>query len=459
MSSDLLRIHAKLVKAIDANFKKPIEIECVVGKIYHQENYFTIINDDQSIMMECHVKEKIELQENDNIILQGWIKVRPNNTPSIYMEVDYYYPVSNSKKYVESIELYHRLLKTLHGSQYKPIIDKIKSTPPPKIINNIALISMRNDRDNINVFKDLFSKMCCGKLHMFHLDEKNIEKSLRAGIEYFKKYHNIHMICFLANKLSFAQSLDLSSKDNVKYLFNRKNFPYITSIDAPVLPSHEAISIIPLTNILSNKSFTGITSCIDFIHETQQALKMTIQKGIDMGNNILQNIMEHNRKKLFDLQMCMTEMNDIRFNTGSSSTESSFDKLKQLLLRRITKERFLLYNIYMKTMKSMVDDPRIKYLIDQIISREPTVLNELNSTTTTQNPDLRLKQIALSQNSHFQHHPSQINPSIKLQNTLISSMNANSLGTISSQKIENKRADNTLDDMVSINIQRNNGDF
>ena len=195
MSTDLCRVHTKLAKAIDANFKKPIEIECVVNKVYHQENYFIVTSDDNSIMMECCPKEKIDqLQENDNIVIKGWIKMRTNNMPGIYMEVDYFYPVSNSKKYVESIELYHRLLKTLHGSQYKPIVDKLKSVACPKIINNVALISMKSDSDNINAFKDLFSKMCCGKLYIFHLDENNIEKSLRAAIEYFRKYHNIHMI-------------------------------------------------------------------------------------------------------------------------------------------------------------------------------------------------------------------------------------------------------------------------
>lgn len=471
MHRNLFWVQTRLAETIQANFKKPIEIECVVDKINNKENYFTVTSDHNTQTIECHIhaREKSSLdllQENDNIFLKGWVKIHPDNMAKIYIDVDSFYPVQHSQKYNESIKLYKSLCQTLNKEQYKPIINRLKTTTPPKIVNNVALIVMPNDLDNINNFKDLFQKMCCGKLYIFRLDHNNMEKSIRAAVEYFRKYHDIDMICFLTNKVSMSHSLDLSSKDIVKYLFNRKNFPYIVSIIETIAPavalSQETNAIVPLTNFLSNRTFSGITSCIDFIHGIQNSYAENIQKGINMGKRIINEILEKYRRNLFDLQMCMTELNDVRFNsdTLTKSVNSPFDKLKELLIKRLTKERFILCNIYMRTMKLLVEDPRINGLLNMLIERESQGL--LNPRTCSDanviDSDLRIKQTALHQNTYYQRNPEHINPAIKfhdaMMSTMIPSMASNTL-----QKIENKRADNSPDDMVSINIQRQNGEF
>ena len=149
-------------------------------------------------------------------------------------------------------DAYNKLSKFLTNDKVcKYMISEMTPKYPPKMFYNIALIALPDDDENIENFKILFQEKCNGKLYVYRL--KN--NSLQSALEYFKKYHNIDLICLLTNKLNLKNIYELSSRTNVKYMINRKNVPYIISI----ISSH--IKTIPLTMTLSNKVI-NINECI-----------------------------------------------------------------------------------------------------------------------------------------------------------------------------------------------------
>jgi hypothetical protein len=458
MSKDLSKVHNKLLKTIQANFPKSVEIEAIVDSVNNDTHFFTVRTLDNSKTLKCRTNEYCDitkLKNDDVVTIKGLMQLDPNNTGEIYFSVQCIDISSEKDKYSDAINMYNRLFTTLNSDKCKAIIQKINPKNPPIMVENIGLIVMPDNEQNIDNFKIAFQEKCVGQLFIFRLKNENIYSHLRSAFEYFKKYHNINLICMLTNQLSTNIICGLSSKDNVRYMLNRKNVPYVVSI---ISTSPENTTMQPLSVMLSNKKIEGINSCIDFIHDIQLSFRKQIDHGIKQGTDILEKVIEKQKKKLFDLKMHVAELSDYRFIPRS--TDSPPERLKDLLEKRLSYQRIILNAIQTGIMKIIINDPRLQKIYLAIIESEREIKNnskngisdELSSNRKNVKQD-GLKQLVLPQNQILKEHSENTSQIKKPTETTITDiMNQ-------TKKIENKTADNSSLDILSINIQRNNGDF
>jgi len=483
MPKDLSKIHQKLLESINVGFKKAIEIDAIIETINIDHQFFTIKTEDNSKIIECHTQEDLsQAKPGERIRLKGWMRLHPNNTGKVYLLLEYFYAISEKEKYTTAIDFYSRLNKALSANKYQNIIKKITTIEPPKKINNVALIVMPNNDLNIENFKVTFQNSCYGQLYVYHLKNDNDGNFyLTNALEFFKKYHDIDLICLLTNQLTIGNICELSSKNNVRYMLNRKDGPYIISI---VTTNTDKNTAEPLTAMLSNKKISGINATICFIHDIQSTFRKQLDDGIKLGTNILERIIESKDKKLFELQVCMSEFYDPK--NINNNKYLPIDKLKDLLDKHLTKEKMHLQNIQQMIMKNIITHSVLQKYYPMFIEAEQKALKKNSeikknpfedqsekiirndnfstmaldqsdksfpATTEDTNNLIKIKHIALQQNPYFQEHPEKIMDAADSFDVLLSEMPL-------SKKIENKITNNNPAEMLNINIQRrHNGDF
>lgn len=476
----LTKIRDRLAKTIHVNFVKPVEICAVVRSINIEEKTLIIESDDQNQMIECHTRENLtQLKQNDQIIVKGLIRLHPTDVGKILLLVDHLYTIKEEEKYANAIDIYGRLMTTLLNEKCKTIVNKLAFMVPPKVISNVALLVLQDNDQNIENFKTAFQEKCSGKLFIYHLKNGELESSIKGALEYFKKYHDIDLICLLTNQLTLGNICELSSKDNVKYMLNRKKVPYVISI-----MGNEKMPMEPLTAMLSNKKVVGIFECVEFIHNIQSSFQNEINKGIMTGTNKLKQILEKYRKKLFNLQMCMAELSDPRFTSKKSN--HSLDELKNVLVQKLDKEKNLLYNTQGVIMKSIIDDPRmVGFAYPMIMESESNIRNEKSiSTNQGRNPEInatarvemnkpngfpdadKIKKMALQQNVYFQEHPNELEPAKQAFDIISKTMiDQSTKDKFDKEKIDKEKIEKKIVNDGSNNTQNNktitnpNGDF
>lgn len=488
MSEDLTRIHNRLLKTIEANFSKPIKIDAIVESVNNSDHCFTIRAQNSDKIIECQTNEHEDLTKlnpGNNVIINGMLRLDPTNTGKVYFAVQYLYLVSEKDKFAHTFNMCNRFSDALNNDRFKTIIKKIEPKFPPTIIRNIGLITISTvpgDDQNIENFKTAFQEKCVGQLFIFRLKNENMSSHLQPAFEYFKKYHEIDLICLLTNKVTTNIICSLSSKDNIKYMLYRKSVPYVISVvsgidDEPMMQQIQQMH--PLTVLLSNKKIEGIDNCINFIHETQSFSRKQLDQGIRQGTNILEKMVENQRKKLFDLKIYMTKLSDYRFlpKINDSTISMPPEKLKKLLIAKLVQVKDMLHNTQIAISKHIIEDAHVQKMyrsMDELEKRttrnnntnsnintnddtacgsapESTDLKNLASEHRSQSTDL--KNQALLQNQYFQTYPNQINQAQKMIDDVVSE--------ISNQpkKIENKTSDNNSNDTMCINIQRDNGNL
>lgn len=407
MSKDLVQVHSRLLKTIQANFSKPLDIEGQIYSVNIDNKSFVMTKEDGDKYLECYYKDDISfLQKGVMVKVRAWVRLHPNKTGNIFLAVEHIHVLSQDRNNISNLDMHYILAQTLTDVRCQKLIDKIRSNKMPKKIFNVALITLSCSRSsrshletksdnksssspileplvdneqNIENFKTIYQEKCVGKLFIYRLKYQNLSSSLKIACEYFKKYHNIDLICLLLNQVTLNEICALSSKDNVKYMLNRKNVPYIISIIAPnnkleALPECDDIdqSVKPMTlsAVLSNKIIAGIVPCINLICSKQIPIKKKIMDAIQLGKNRLQHIIEDYQQKVLELSLCIASLNDPRFINISKINEQKFEKLKYYLLRRLDKEKIILGNISIYMMKSIIYYPQMDRMYKTIIESE-----------------------------------------------------------------------------------------
>ena len=395
---DLTRVHNRLAQTIKVNFANPIAIDAIVTSISTDKKYFTISTADNKHMLDCYTEQNIsELKENDRIRLKATLRLHPNNTGKMYLWVEYFYTVDQTAIYTENLEMYSKLKNILSKENFQVIVQKHYQKPIPTRAYNIGLIVFQDDEANIENFKKMFQEKCVGELFIRHLSGA-VENDLCCALNYFSKYHYIDLICILSNKVSMPAIFQLSSKDNVKRLLGRKKIPYLVSI------INNTVDMKPLSAVLSNKTFGSVEDCINFIQNIQTGFKQLLSDNINSGVKQLELILAKHRERLLEQKLFIAELNDPRFPQKVDIT-NPFEQLKAAIVKRLIKERLLLGNIKTLVMRKLIEDPTVKKIYTDLIALK-------NKTDATEQ-----------------------------------------------KKIENKLSENSLNDKLSINIQRQNGEF
>jgi hypothetical protein len=446
MSKDLSRLHKRVQKSFDANFSKPQKIDGIISFIDINEKIFSIRSSNDDYKMDCRTSEDLtKLKIGDEITMKGWLKFYPS-TGKMYFIAEYIFVVSEKKKYSTAINTYNKLKDILNNNEYQNTISKITPVKPPKMIYNIGLIVLSDDEENIMNFKISFQEKCVGKLFIYRLKNETLATSLGKAIEYFKKYHDIDLICLLTNNVTGLKSVcDLSSKTNVSYLISRRNVPFIISVS----PHKNKNMSEPLNIILSNAKVEGISACTEYIHNIQSSFRKQVEDSIQNGINTLNQLVGKYRKKVFDCKLYINELLDPRFSTICSGIAKPSEKLKDLLNKRLSREIILLYNKKNAIIKHLLEDDRVVHIFQKIIESEEKKLNSLGSLRT---------QNGFTDTAN-NGYPVPM-PTLPKQQSIAPSVNGNCVEMDPfSKKIENKLVDNMVGDILSINIQRTNGDF
>lgn len=364
MTTDLTRIHRRLEKTIQLNFKKTILIEAKVESINIVEKSFVIYENDKTL--ECKTDQNLEsLCKDDQISIKGLLKRDLKYNGKIYLDVECFHKLEEAK-YI-NLEMYDKLYHTLCKDKCQKIVQKLKTQKAPYVVMNIGLITVPDNERNIKEFEHLFEEKCKGQLFIFRLKQDEVESSLRVALEYFKKYRNIDIICLLTNKLTLGNISDLSSKDNVKYLLNRKNFPYILSIVSERCDDN--LTKEPLTALLSTDTAYGIENGIEAISNIQKTFKDVIEQNINLANNFLRKIIDDYKKRLLDLKLFIEGIASPTF-MGRINPEIVIGKLKSILINRLQNERIKLAEYQITLMKQIIDDPNVRNV------KESEILNE-----------------------------------------------------------------------------------
>lgn len=457
MLKDLNKVYIRLEKALNVNFSKPVKLNGIVYLVNISKKYFVMYSIDGNNFIECYTNEDIsKFKEKDNVMLEGWIRFKRSPTVNkVCIIAKYVYKVSEKNKYEKNIKIYRKIESELNKDKCKNVIKKITSLNPPKMVLNVGLLVLPDNEDNIDNFKIMFQERCFGKLFIYRFKNDTISSSLQIALEYFKKYHNIDMICFLTNKLNLKYICNLSSKTNVKYMINRKNCPYVLSITSP---NKDKTNMDPLTVMLSNSKVDGITACVDFIHNIQITFKKRLEFHIQKGFLILNGILNKYKNKIFEYKMYFVDLVEPKFL--QTSTNSQIEKIKILLVKKLNCEKAILKDIKINLMQNIIDDSRVQEFFDKHICSERKHFNNINqlipTNSITNDSTTNFKKIVLQQYEYFQEHPEYISQAINKFDELVSEM---IIKGSNSKKIEIKSSNYTTEDTINVKIKRDNGDF
>ena len=467
MSKDLSKIYSRLQKTIKVNFSQPLVIDGIIETINVNDHLFVIRSLGGNNAFECRTQDDLSnFKEKDRITIKGWLKLFPDNSRQetttqttfgkMFIAVEYIYAVSEKEKRNNEIEMYNRLQKTINTEKCQNAIKKITPLIPPEVICNIGLIILPDNNENVCNFKIAFQEKCFGKLFVFKLKTNMVDSSLESAFEYFKKYHNIDLICLLTNQMSLQHICDMSSRNNVKYMINRKNSPYIISV---VSDSIHKTTMEPLSVSLSNAKVDGISGCIDFIHQIQVSFRKQLEIGIERGRNILLSMINNEKKKLFNYKMCIAELADPRIM--GRSNDSPFDKLKVLIIQRLNRERHILHSIKTIIMKNIIDDPRVQNFFNMMVEAERKKINETRQVSQPQpqtrlmnykDDDIFMNRLTSQENVRYvpakaKNNMQPINTTHTTQPINVTEIDELALGT---KKIEKNLSNNIQEQMLSI---------
>lgn len=363
-------IHRKLFDVINANFKNAIAINAKVATVNASNHTFTIVANEANVndpnAIDCIPRKKdfllVNLSVGDHIKLKGRIMNDVTNIGKIVFNVDFFYKADQDNYFNKKLETYTLLSKKLTESICQKLIGKLNARKPPRMVKNVGIISF--SQSALDNFKIIFQELCVGELYVCQLKNESIEKDFINALEYFSKYRQIDIICVLIDNESLSQQhlFDLSSATTIKYLLNRKMFPYLIYVS-----DLDKSNSVPLTLQLANKHFNKINDANIFIRNIQLEYKQDLQQSIAIGLSILENILNNRKNELFEAELSMQELKPFDpINTISTAkTVNTNDKLlhlKDLVLKHLETYKTMIDIQELALCKSIADDTRIKQL-------------------------------------------------------------------------------------------------
>lgn len=437
------KIPASLIQLIEHQ-NEPIAIKGCIESTDPTSNTF-YLKTDKNEYIECYYDEINHYQKGDSIIMKG--KYAINEDCRIYLNVEFMCGLDDGKKINALAKNYQKIKNTLNDPKFRPRIQKIHNLRIPKNVLNVGVITFSGNDDNINNFKIAFQEKCIGNLYIYRAESDNL-LSFETGLEYFKKYHEIDLVCFLINQIDLYQIYDLSSIGIVKYLINRKNYPYIISIT----PTKEKLNPIPFSVSLSNKNVEGIFECVDFVHKIQVDFRKKIDLMMADGVLQLKQIINQRKSRLLECKLLMAEL--MPSSKIQKPINIPMEKLKVLLLNRISKEKSKMIKLATQLSTNFIYDDHIKEIIDGVTDGKIVT----NSKNTDVHDEIgkshdRKKEIAFRQNPYFQTFPGLIVNAIGDFDEIVSE-----ISQLNPEKIEIKISSDITSDTLD-NIIDSNGDF
>lgn len=356
----------QLSDLIKEEFSEPIKINAIVKTVDPTNSSFIVHSNDKRKEILCHTTKPVEnLHEGDIIQLIGNIRLRTNG--STIFKVDDFYNMDTNKWIDKKIKIYKKLKKYLLNNKRQEYISNInKNTQMSQIISNIGLIVLPNKERYLENFKISFQENCKGNLFIYHLKENTMESGIRSAIEYFKKYHQIDLICILLSDLSTEDVITVSSKDNVSYFLNRKKCPpliTITTCHADSIP-------FPLISMICNHNYDKISNFINDIRDKQYTVRNLIKNTLNNGYQLLEEKTKLYSKKVFEKECLLYKL---------CPETNPLEIAKELLIQQLERKKEWLMQKEISAMHELLNDDRVNELLHELINIEEKLLPDLNS--------------------------------------------------------------------------------
>ncbi|AGD92452.1 hypothetical protein LBA_00534 [Megavirus lba] len=238
----------------------------------------------------------------------------------------------------------------------------------------------------------------------------------------------------MTDQLTAIDVCNLSTRLIVKYLLNRKEFPYIIS----VLPSdYKDSNLKPISSLLSNICFYSTDDAIKCIIEKQEKQKEKINNAYQKCLHILQEIITSKKNKLHSLTMYAMKIYGIDFdnirsiNKSNDTTIEKLTILKLLVANQLKQKIVQLSKIEIDIMKKMIDDDHFQLVFNTLIKNETDTMTKFS----------------LKQNPYFQTNPEKANTELNKMNDIVNEFK--NLDTFN-KKIDllNPNINNNFDDNI-----------
>lgn len=343
----------KISKINDLNFDKPVIVSGYVTNL--RTDCFVLSNENNSIR--CTMPSDMEILQDDILEVEGMLTFDLEDGYCISSKI--IYKTDNHDIIKKSLKVYKKIARNLETEKTKKVINVFINRPFPKYVYNIGLIAATDAA--LQSFKIIFQEKCKGTLRIVKLDPKSLSTS--EYLAFFNKYHNIDLIILLTTGLTFNQILKISCAENIKYMINRKNHPYIMSItdnvDEPVLTDH-----------ITNSKVNTIAEACDIISSSQKSISSKIDLAMDLVKNKMRGCLDQLRHEYNYYKM--TEC-DIFADCNVQIVNNKIITLKSLLIAKLRLVNNMILDHHNKILLDIVDDERVQHIIDTLVRSEDKI--------------------------------------------------------------------------------------
>uniref|UniRef100_A0A6C0CBJ9 Uncharacterized protein n=1 Tax=viral metagenome TaxID=1070528 RepID=A0A6C0CBJ9_9ZZZZ len=354
-------IAKKIDTLLAADFSESINVEGIVVNIDAKNNVFAIRDENKTVFL-CRAKTDVShLAINDNLILICFVKF--GNGYGIHLLVEYFYTVTEAEKMQSKKKAYEMYKKNILSDKdkYKTKLAKINNMRYPKYVKNIGLIVLDSHKQMMNKFMTEFKSKCRGNLFVYNMKKSNLSKDLSLAMEYMKKYHNIDVVCVVMDHMNLSEVLEMSSFENIRYVFGRKDYPYLISVS-------DANKNDRIIDILANKHFKTTNECIDHIRINQNTSIEKIMHSFETEKENATGIIQGYYDKIADFeQKYNQQLFSLGINLQTSTNKLAFNKLKSLLLEKINEKVSELTDIKKMITMNLLRDPQMDEYFDNVL--------------------------------------------------------------------------------------------
>lgn len=305
-----------------------IDIECFVEKIC--EGGLMIRSLESNLSIYCTYAYNMDhLETGNKIRIRGKISLEKCR---LLINAEQIFSVHEDPLITKADEIkYHKMRYIVSKKKrYDHLIKKNNARPAPPIIKNIGLIVFPNNEKNLTDFKFAFQQKCQSKVFVYKLPGTNFLNSMNRAIAYFNKYHEIDLICILANKINPKIAIDLSSKKAIE-IIGKKSGPYISIVTQPAEYN-------PLSALLANKEHKTLDNFINFVYQSQVKTRTEIREYQNYIKGLINEAIEMKHREVTHL---VNLFEDFRPQQPIVTTEQLFAEVKELLLKKI-RERLII---------------------------------------------------------------------------------------------------------------------
>lgn len=376
---DLSLLYKKINKIHDLSFTKEISVTGKAVSINTDQSYFFITSANGKYKIKCYYQSFIEFNINDSVCVNGMLLMNSTPDSEYYIKASLVTCDKNKSAVKELTRMYNKISDSLKLEKHVKLIKTIRKKKFPDIIRNVALVVPPNCFDSLTNFKVIYQEKCRGNLFVFNLNDNDLPSFASTHLEFFKKYHDIDLIVLLTNSITTAQSIQLSSLSNVKYMINRKQFPYIISIS-----TKNKIVFNPLTDNLSNEETAEIYGTINKIGNVQSAYRNKLKQCMKLCSEQLNLRLSEYKNKLLKLKLDVAEINsDVSVLMHNKKVEN----LKILLLGKLNQLHTQMMHSYLTITNNIINDTRVTQIICTWINHEKA--NLLNNNNLSPSPDMQ----------------------------------------------------------------------